>query len=77
MFSADCIEQRPSGYERVPLPLHMIGLSSMGLCILDMPDVEALASACAKAGRNDFMLVASPLRVPGGTGSAVNPLAIF
>ena len=25
----------------------------------------------------DFMLVIAPLRVPGGTGSPVNPLAIF
>lgn len=77
VYSGDCIELRPSGYPRVPMPLHQIGLTSMGLCILDVPDVEALAAACRDEGRVEFLLIAAPLRVPGGTGSAVNPLAIF
>lgn len=77
VYSGDCIERRPSGYPRVPMPLHQIGLAAMGLCILDVPDVEALVSACRQEGRAEFLLIAAPLRVPGGTGSAVNPLAIF
>jgi kynurenine formamidase len=77
VYSGDCIERRPSGYPRVVMPLHQIGLVAMGLCILDVPDVEALAAACREEERSDFLLMVSPLRVPGGTGSPVNPLAIF
>jgi kynurenine formamidase len=77
VYSGDCIEVRPSGYARVTMPLHQIGLVAMGLCILDSPDVEALATACREEARSSFALVIAPLRVPGGTGSAVNPLALF
>jgi hypothetical protein len=77
VYSGDCIERRPSGYARVTMPLHQVGLVVMGLCILDCPDVEALAAACREEGRSDFALIVAPLRIPGGTGSAVNPLALF
>jgi kynurenine formamidase len=77
VFGADCIERLPSGYERVPMPLHQVGLTAMGLCILDCVDTEALRALCAEEGRSDFLLVVAPLRLPGGTASAVNPLAVF
>lgn len=50
---------------------------SMGLYFLDEPDMEALARACRSEGRSDFLLIVAPLRILGGTASAVNPLAIF
>ena len=77
VYSGDCIEQMPSGFDQLPMPLHQIGLAAMGLYILDFPDVERLKEACAAHGRREFLLVAAPLRIPGGTGSPVNPLAIF
>jgi kynurenine formamidase len=77
VYSGDCIERRPSGYARLTMPLHQVGLVVMGLCILDCPDVEALADACREEGRSTFALVVAPLRITGGTGSAVNPLALF
>jgi kynurenine formamidase len=77
VFSGDCIERLPSGYPRVPLPLHQIGLVAMGLMILDATDVESLRTLCREQGRNDFLFIASPLRLPGGSGSPVNPLAVF
>jgi kynurenine formamidase len=77
VFSGDCIERLPSGYPRVPLPLHQIGLVAMGLMILDATDVESLRELCREEGRNDFVFVASPLRLPGGSGSPVNPLVVF
>ena len=77
VFSGDCGEQMPSPFPRVPLPLHQIGLVAMGLTILDNPDVETLDAAARRHGRNEFLLVCSPLRIPGGTGSPANPLAIF
>ena len=47
VYSGDCIERMPSGYVGVPMPLHQIGMTAMGLWFLDNPDVERLASACA------------------------------
>ena len=76
VYSGDCIEQRPTSYERISMPLHQIGLARMGLWILDCPDLEVLAAACRRNGRSDFLLIVAPLKVPGGTASAVNPLDI-
>ena len=50
VFSGDCIERLPSGYPRVPLPLHQIGLVAMGLMILDSTDVESLRVALPRGG---------------------------
>lgn len=77
VYSGDCIDQRPSGYPSVVMPLHQVGMVSMGLCLLDAPDVELLAEACARHGRSTFALIVAPLRLRGGTASAVNPLALF
>jgi kynurenine formamidase len=77
VYSGDCIEDLPSPYATLPMPLHQIGLAAMGLCILDCPNVDSLAAATERFGTNEFLLVVAPLRIPGGTGSAVNPLAIF
>lgn len=77
VYSGDCIERLPSGYPHIPFPLHQIGMVAMGLAFLDNPDVEILADACRVERRNDFLLVVAPLRLQGGTASAVNPLAIF
>lgn len=62
---------------RFPLPLHQIGISAMGLVLLDFCRVEGLARTCRELGRYEFLFVAAPLPVEGGTGSPVNPLAIF
>ena len=77
VYSGDCIEQQPSGFDDLPTPLHQIGMAAMGLMLLDNVDTEVLAEACKRNGRNDFLLVAAPLRLPQATGSPVNPLAIF
>jgi kynurenine formamidase len=77
VYGGDCIEQLPQASARVPMPLHMIGLVAMGLVILDNPEVEELAQLAKRVGRSEFLLTFAPLRIPGGTGSAVNPLAIF
>ncbi len=62
---------------RFPLAFHQLALPLMGLVMLDHADVEELALACRQLGRHEFMFVASPLSLPRGTGSPVNPLAIF
>lgn len=77
LYSGDCVEQLPSPYPRVVLPLHMVGLTAMGLTILDHPDIEPLANACQRLGRFEFAVACAPLRIEGGTGSAVNPFCLF
>lgn len=59
------------------MPIHMLGLAAMGLHLLDNLDLEPLARTCAELERWEFQLVAAPLRIEGGTGSPLNPIAIF
>ncbi|HEX3335663.1 MAG TPA: cyclase family protein [Jatrophihabitans sp.] len=72
-------DQKPSGYEEqdLPVPVHAVGLVAMGLWLLDNCDLEQLAQACENASRWEFFLSITPLRMPGGTGSPVNPIAIL
>jgi kynurenine formamidase len=77
VYGGDCIEQLPSPYPRVPSPFHQVALVSMGLVLLDCPAVEDLGAAVDAEGRAEFLLTCAPLPIPGGTGSPVNPLAVF
>ena len=77
VYSGDCIEKIPLPYTELTGPLHQIGLASMGLTLLDNVALEELAATCRALGRHEFLVVAAPLRIPGGTGAALNPLCIF
>jgi kynurenine formamidase len=55
----------------------VLALNAMGLHLLDYLALDELASHCAAVGRWRFLFVAAPLRVPGGTGSPVNPIAVL
>jgi len=77
VWSGDCVERIPYPSKRFPLPLHMIGLASMGLIQLDIPDVEKLYETCKELNRNEFLLTAAPLFIQGGTGSPLNPVCMF
>lgn len=59
------------------LPLHQIGIAMMGLVLLDWPRLTDLLAACAQFDRVEFLLTVAPLRIVGGTGSPVNPIATF
>jgi kynurenine formamidase len=67
----------PSGVEGLVNPLHELVLVGLGMPILDNLDLEALAAAADERGRSTFLFVGAPLRVSGGTGSPLNPLAVF
>lgn len=67
----------PSGIPGVVQPMHQLLLVAMGTPIFDNCDLEAVADAAAKRNRWVFLLTASPLPVPGGTGSPLNPIATF
>jgi kynurenine formamidase len=67
----------PSGYDGVPLPVHVGTLVAMGIHLIDNADLDAVSAACAGLGRNEFMFSMAPLILERGTASPVNPLAIF
>ena len=67
----------PSGVEGLANPLHELVLVGLGMRILDNLDLDGVAAAAARRKRYEFLFVGAPLRVKGGTGSPLNPLAIF
>ena len=67
----------PIPYPQVPLPIHQVSMVAMGLWLLDHANLEELAQACQERGRWEFLFCMSPLRMSAGTGSPVNPVAIF
>jgi kynurenine formamidase len=60
-----------------PTPIHQCGIAGIGLHLLDNLDLRGLSAACARRRRWEFFYSVAPLRVARGTGSPVNPLAIF
>lgn len=70
-------EVMPSIVKGVDFPMHQLLLIAMGTPILDNCDLEAVAAAAAARKRWAFLLTASPLAIPHGTGSPLNPIATF
>jgi kynurenine formamidase len=60
-----------------PMPIHMIGLVAMGLHLLDNLNLEDVAQVCSNLRRWTFLLTLAPLKIEGGTGSPLNPIAMF
>ena len=71
----DMLEASPPHYGE-DVTVHS-AISSFGVALLDNALLEPLAEVCAQENRYEFMLSISPLVVPGGTGSPVNPIAVF
>jgi kynurenine formamidase len=67
----------PSSTEGVAFPIHVLAITAMGVHLLDYLQFEDLMLACERSGRWEFLFVAAPLRIVGGTGSPLNPVAIF
>ena len=70
-------EAVPSTVEGIAYPIHPLQITAMGMLTADSLQFEDLATACEEEGRFEFMVVGLPLRLPGGTGSPWNPIAIF
>ena len=71
----DMMDFMPNGYG-IPWSMHGV-IFAYGVALLDNSLLEPLADACAEEGGHEFMLTINPLRVIGGTGSPVNPIAVF
>jgi kynurenine formamidase len=67
----------PSAVAGVDFPVHVLAITALGLHLLDYLQFTQLAEACAAVGRWSFLCVIAPLRLPTGTGSPVNPIAIL
>ena len=70
-------ETIPSNVEGVAYPIHALQIAAMGMACSDSLQFEELVKMCEEEGRWEFMLMAAPLRLPGGTGSLFNPIAVF
>ncbi|HEX4888774.1 MAG TPA: cyclase family protein [Alphaproteobacteria bacterium] len=70
------VEVTASEFDDAFLVFHMLALRDMGMMLGEIWDLEALGADCAADGVYAFLLVAQPLRVTGGVGSPVNPIAI-
>jgi kynurenine formamidase len=67
----------PSAAEGVDFPVHVLAINAMGLHLLDYLEFDALVGLCEELRRWSFLCVVAPLRLRAGTGSPVNPIAIF
>jgi kynurenine formamidase len=67
----------PSVADGVEFPVHVLAINALGLLLLDYLQFDELVPLCEEAGRWSFLCVIAPLRLPTGTGSPVNPIAIL
>lgn len=67
----------PHPYGELGLPVHTVGMWAMGLWLLDNCSLEALAPHCRDRAQWSFLAVIAPLDLADGTGSPVNPIAVF
>ena len=65
------------GIPNWPFPIHQIGITGMGLHLIDNMALGRLAAACRERSRWSFLFSMGSIRVPGGTGCPVNPIALL
>lgn len=71
----DMMDAAPNEYG-IPWSVHGV-IFAYGVALLDNSLLEPLAIVCQEENRYEFMLTINPLYVVGGTGSPVNPIAVF
>ena len=78
LMGADSVHEAPESVPGLGFnPIHRFAIVSRGMNLLDNLDLDGAAETAARLNRWEFMIVVAPLRVRGGTGSPVNPIAIF
>jgi kynurenine formamidase len=60
-----------------PFPIHQIAITALGMHLVDNCRLDGLLEACGRLGQWSFLLTICPLRIPGGTGCPVNPIAVL
>src|SRR5262249_40351716 len=59
------------------LPVHKLAPVALGGDIFDNLDLARVWETAKRRGRYEFLFTAAPLQVEQGTGSPLNPLAVF
>jgi kynurenine formamidase len=70
------VEVVPSEHRGAMLPLHLLLIRDMGMTIGEMFNLELLAEACAGDGVYECLFVGTSLKVTGGVGSPITPIAV-
>jgi len=65
------------GWEGIGNPIHIATLIWMGINIIECLDLEQAVEIARELDRYEFLMTFAPLPVEGGTGSPLNPMAIF
>jgi len=60
----------------VALPLHNALMRNLGVTFTEITQLDELADDCAVDGQWTFLYAAAPLKIVGGTGAPVNPIAV-
>jgi kynurenine formamidase len=68
---------QPSGVPGNSRPIHQLAIVAMGLPLVDVMDLEAVAQTASRLKRWEFLVTAAPVPVLGGTGFPLNPIATF
>jgi len=66
------VEVNPNPDPKISLPIHQIMLVINGIHLLENLKLDELAAK----GANEFAFIVEPLKIQGGTGSTVAPIAI-
>ena len=78
LFGSDTAREVPTTVSGLNLTvIHPFTFVARGMRLFDTLDLEAAADTAARLGRWEFLFLASPMRVPQGTGSPINPIAVF
>lgn len=67
----------PSGVEGESIPVHLLTIVALGMPIFDNLRLDQLAKELSKHQKKEFLFIAAPMRVKGGSGAPINPIAIF
>lgn len=70
-------ETVPSPIKEIENPIHPLQITAMGMACTDSLQFEELVKVCEEERRWEFLVVIAPLRLPKGTGSPINPIAVF
>lgn len=72
----NAVEVIPFEDPSLPLPVHLLCIRDMGLTLGEMFDLDELAADSAADGVWQCLFAAPPLKITGGVGSPLNPLAV-
>jgi len=67
----------PSLTDGVDFPVHVLAVSALGMMLMDYLDFGNVKTMCEEAARWSFLCVIAPLRLPTGTGSPINAIAVL